>query len=208
MTNEFSLYESSRKNWKDYVVKPLGPCPIVWANSQWNYDWVETFSIGQIPVDNQWNNPGTRFKLYQEDLYVNWGHVQPATQHFVSYDPELDFDIDPILNIIGCDPDSYSLNFIRVPAGRMIPWHCDTYAWFVQHHHISQNQLTHVKRALVFVDDWRPGQIVQFGKDVLSHWRNGDAYTWAHDCWHGAANFGDTDLTVMLITYYDKTSIS
>jgi len=201
---DFETYELSRKNWTSYTAKFLGRCANTWQHSTWYGDWSETFSTQQIPEHDRWDNVGTEFKLYQENLYRSWGHIKDATQHFVCYDPELDFDMQPILQMIGCSDAPHGVNLMRVPAGRLIPWHCDTYAWFVQSHTIQQSRFRDIKRALLFLQDWSAGQIVQFGRDVLSDWKAGDVYAWDHDCWHGGCNFGDVSMDLLLVTYTDQ----
>lgn len=201
---DFDRYELSRQRWMSYTARFLGRCSNTWKHSSLQGDWAETFSIEQIPQHDKWNNVGTQFKLYQEDLYRSWGHIKAATQHFVCYDPKLDFDIQPILDVIGCVDSTHSINFMRIPAGRLIPWHCDTYAWFMQSHNIAPSRFKDVKRALLFLQDWAAGQVVQYGKQSLSDWIAGDVYGWDHDCWHGGCNFGDQDLNLLLVTYLDS----
>lgn len=200
---DFDSYERSRQSWQSFGARFLGNCANVWQHSACQGDWSETFSIEQIPQNDKWDNVGTEFKLYQEDLYRSWGHIKDATQHFVCYDPKFDFDIGPTLDIIGCRNSPFSINFMRIPAGRLIPWHCDTYAWFVQSHAIPPERFQDVKRVLMFLEGWTAGHIVQFGQQVLSGWNGGDVYGWDHDCWHGGCNFGDRDMNLLLVTYLE-----
>jgi hypothetical protein len=120
----------------------------------------------------------------------------------MSFEPELPFDINIALSIIGCN-SPFQHSFLKLPAGRMIPWHCDTYAYFIKKYDVPEQQVTRIKRAIVCVNDWDVGQSLQVGKNMLSGWSAGDMYTWDHDAWHGAANFGNQDLIFMQITYYE-----
>ena len=51
--------------------------------------------------------------------------------------------------------------------------------------------------------DWDFGQTVQIGKHVISDWKMGDIFGWEGDVWHGAGNFGLSDIIIFQITYLD-----
>ena len=33
------------------------------------------------------------------------------------------------------------------------------------------------------------------------HWSKGDSFTWTGDVWHGASNFGSSDMIIMQVTH-------
>jgi hypothetical protein len=202
MNPNFQQYKQSLNDWKNYQLKSLGSIDVNFKNQDPRVNWIETYSIGEIPLDDNWKTSATEFKLWQEDKYQEWGHIKEATQHYMSFEPELPFDINIALSIIGCN-SPFQHSFLKLPAGRMIPWHCDTYAYFIKKYDVPEQQVTRIKRAIVCVNDWDVGQSLQVGKNMLSGWSAGDMYTWDHDAWHGAANFGNQDLIFMQITYYE-----
>ena len=203
MPHNFSLYKQSLVDWKNSTGRSIGSVPITWTIDDLTLEWIETFSIGEIPEDDNWKTVATEFKLWQEDRYREWGHLKEATKHYMAFEPKLEFDITEIITQIGCSAKEYGYNFLKLPAGRMIPWHCDTYAYCVKKYSVADEEIIRIKRAVIFMQDWSVGQIIQVGKSMLSDWKAGDMYTWDHEAWHGAANFGTEDLIIMQVTYYD-----
>jgi hypothetical protein len=203
MTKEFELYKLSLENWRDYGVMYHGRVEPTWGELK--FDWIKTYCIEEFDVNDTWDSPASRFKLWQEELYKSWGHSKESTEHYMAFDPVIDFSARPIFKEIGCNKTFHSFNFMRIPAGMIIPWHCDTYAYFVKKFDIAPEEITRVKRAIVFMEDWSFGQTAQFGRSALCHWEAGDVYSWDHAAWHGVANFGSKPITVMQVTYYDTT---
>jgi hypothetical protein len=204
MSNDHQLYKNSLKNWKDTTVDFRGSVPVNWTDKDLDdLEWVETFCIDELPQDDLWQTSATEFKLWQEDLYRAWGHIKPATQHYMSFEPKLSFDLTDILKKIDSNNVSFTLNFMKIPSGRLIPWHCDTYGYAINKFNVPADRITDIRRTIVFMQDWSFGQVVQFGDSMLSHWKAGDLYTWQHEAWHGLANFGSKDVTIMQITNYD-----
>ena len=60
-----------------------------------------------------------------------------------------------------------------------------------------------IRRFIIAVEDWCPGQVFQLGNAVWNQWRAGDCVTWAwKDIPHGSANFGWHDRSMIQITGY------
>lgn len=60
-----------------------------------------------------------------------------------------------------------------------------------------------IRRFIIAVDNWYPGQVFQLGNAVWSQWRAGDCVTWSwKDIPHGSANFGWNDRPMIQITGY------
>jgi hypothetical protein len=203
MTEDFALYKDSLANWKDYGLTYHGRVEPNWGKL--NFNWVTTYCIDEYE-GNVWDSPASRFKLWQEELYKSWGHKKESTIHYMAFDPSINFNANPIFKEIGCSKTSYNFNFMRIPSGSIIPWHCDTYSYFVKKFNIPEDEIVCVKRAIIFMEDWSFGQSAQFGRSACSHWEAGDVYSWDHAAWHGVANFGSKPITVMQVTYYDKTN--
>lgn len=204
MTEDFALYKQSLEQWMDYGVMYHGRVDPVWTKL--DLVWTKTYCIEEFDCNDTWDNPASKFKLWQEELYKSWGHTKESTVHYMAFDPEINFSTRQIYKEIGCTNNPHSFNFMQIPAGSIIPWHCDTYAYFVNKYHVKPEDITRVRRAIVFMEDWTFGQTAQFGRSTLSHWEAGDVYSWDHAAWHGVANFGNQPITVMQVTYYDKTN--
>ena len=54
------------------------------------------------------------------------------------------------------------------------------------------------------MNDWKFGQVIQIGNEVISHWSQGDTFSWPNSTWHGASNFGGSDLVVMQVSYLNE----
>ena len=199
MSKNFDLYKQSLNEWKNYSAIHIGHVTPTWTEV--DIPWEQTFCIEEIPKDDNWGTHSSNFHMWLEERFLEWGNIKEATEHYMSFNPALKFDPLPIFKEIGCTQFLY--NFIKIPAGRLIPWHCDTYAYFVKRFNISTEQIPNLKRAIVCMTDWTFGQTMQLGNTVLSHWSAGDIYSWDHAAWHGAANFGNEPLTFMQVTYND-----
>lgn len=199
MSNNFDLYKQSLDRWQEYSVKHLGHVEPTWT--ELDIPWEQTFCIEEIPENDNWGTVSSNFHMWLEAQFIEWGNIKDATEHYMSFNPELKFDLMPVLKQIKCTQFLY--NFIKIPPGRMIPWHCDTYAYFVKRFNVQPDQLDRLKRAVVCMSDWDFGHALQIGNSVLGNWTAGDIYSWDHESWHGAANFGKTPLIFMQITYND-----
>ena len=198
MSNNFDLYKQSLVQWRDYSAIYIGTVEPTW--DKLDIPWQQTFCIEEIPTNDNWGTTSTVLHMWLEEKFVEWNNIKEATEHQMSISPKLDFDISSIINILQCQ--EHLCNFMQIPNGRLIPWHCDTYGHFVKTFNAAAQNLS---RAIVFMENWTFGQTVQLGNSVLSHWKAGDIYSWDNEAWHGAANFGNQPFTIMQITY-DKTT--
>lgn len=67
--------------------------------------------------------------------------------------------------------------------------------------YLGKEKRQKVVRAFLMLEDWKPGQIIQFGNIIYSKWKKGDvAYFRWQDIPHGTANFGHHDRSLILIT--------
>jgi len=58
-----------------------------------------------------------------------------------------------------------------------------------------------VRRVFLMLEDWQPGQVIQFGNAIYTKWKAGDvAYFRWQDIPHGTANFGHHDRSLILVT--------
>lgn len=199
---QHQLYKDSLLNWRSQSSDSSGRVPVNWTDVDLELEWQETYSIDELPADDLWNTPAVSFKLWQEDLYKSWGHQKHCTMHYMAFEPELAFDIGPILEHLQTK-NRYTMNFMKIPPGKLIPWHCDTYGYLIKKFDVPEHRIPLIQRTIVFMQDWSFGQVAQFGNSVISHWQAGDILTWPHQAWHGLANFGNESLIVMQVTNYD-----
>ena len=67
--------------------------------------------------------------------------------------------------------------------------------------YLGDQKRNKVRRVFLMLQDWQPGQIIQFGNVMYSKWKAGDvAYVRWQDIPHGTANFGHHDRSLILVT--------
>jgi hypothetical protein len=47
-----------------------------------------------------------------------------------------------------------------------------------------------ISRAVIFLEDWKPGHIFEIEGNLLSNWKAGEYILWQYDTEHMAANLG------------------
>jgi hypothetical protein len=63
-----------------------------------------------------------------------------------------------------------------------------------------QNKETTIRRALLLLEDWKPGHYLEVAGQPYVNWRAGDVIEWAYDEPHMAANIGLEDRYTLQIT--------
>ena len=80
-------------------------------------------------------------------------------------------------------------SYYRMPTGTILPTHGDLYLRYVDLFNL-RGQEQRIRRAIVFLEDWKPGHYFE-GNDVAKvNWRAGDVVEWCYDAPHLAANLG------------------
>lgn len=80
-------------------------------------------------------------------------------------------------------------SYYRMSTGTVLPTHGDLYLRYVDLFNL-QGQEQRIRRAIVFLEDWKPGHYFE-GNDVAKvDWRAGDVVEWCYDAPHLAANLG------------------
>ena len=187
-------------NWRDSQVVVDHFLP-TWNQEDLNFNWIETVQIDEVPKDDAWDSYTTEWKYQLEDLHRDWGYNKETTTHYMSIRPELSENLNPILEKF--KDKMFSYNMLKLAPGHMLAWHFDSYATFINKNPIPQSDADNIKRTAILLSHWNFGQVIQIGKSVFSDWKQGEAYTWMGDTWHGACNFGNTDMVVMQITYVE-----
>ena len=80
-------------------------------------------------------------------------------------------------------------SYYRMGTGTILPTHGDLYLRYIDLFNL-QGQEHRIRRAIVFLEDWKPGHYFE-GNDVAKvDWRAGDVVEWQYDAPHLAANLG------------------
>ena len=80
-------------------------------------------------------------------------------------------------------------SYYRMTTGTVLPTHGDLYKRYVDVFNLRGRENT-IRRAIVFLEDWRPGHYSEYMDTPLVDWRAGDTLEWVYDTPHLAANIG------------------
>jgi hypothetical protein len=89
--------------------------------------------------------------------------------------------------------------FYRMRTGTVMPVHSDLYKRYIELFNL-QGKETSIRRALVLLDDWKPGHYLEAAGKPYVEWRAGDTVEWVYDVPHMAANIGLEDRYSLQIT--------
>jgi hypothetical protein len=90
-------------------------------------------------------------------------------------------------------------SYYRMSTGTVLPTHSDLYVKYVKLHNL-QGQEQRIRRAIVFLEDWKPGHYSEINGIGLVNWHAGDVLEWDYDTPHAAANIGIEDRYTLQIT--------
>ena len=90
-------------------------------------------------------------------------------------------------------------SYYRMGTGTILPTHSDLYLRYVDVFKL-QGQEHKIRRAIVFLEDWRPGHYFEGNSRPTVNWHAGDVIEWAYDAPHMAANLGPDPRYTLQIT--------
>lgn len=76
-----------------------------------------------------------------------------------------------------------------MPTGTILPVHGDLYVRYIDFAKLA-GQEHRVRRAIVFLEDWKSGHYFEIMGEPCVNWRAGDVFEWTYDTPHMAANIG------------------
>ena len=80
-------------------------------------------------------------------------------------------------------------SYYRMRTGTILPTHGDLYLRYIELFNL-QGQEHRIRRAVVFLEDWKPGHYFEGMDNPTTQWIAGDAVEWDYDTPHMAANIG------------------
>lgn len=167
--------------------------PVSWKNKSLIVEWndEETSFINHSFTD--WDISSRSIDILKK-TQRNWEINYDGTRHCRS--DTFNLNTKEITKfIIGKD---HRCSLLKIKPGNCIPWHYDTHRSYMYFNNVKEND---IQRSIVMMNNWKVGQVLQFRKEIISHWQIGDMFTWKNNVWHGAANFGNKDLIIMMIDY-------
>lgn len=81
-----------------------------------------------------------------------------------------------------------TLCFYKMDTCNIIPRHQDKFSKYSNLFQITDK--SSIYRAIIFLEDWKPGHVFEIDNDPITNWRAGDCISWQYDTPHMAANLG------------------
>lgn len=91
------------------------------------------------------------------------------------------------------------LAFYRMPTGTVMPVHGDLYKRYIELFDLQGREQS-IRRALVLLEDWKPGHYLEVVGHPYVDWQAGTTVEWNYDAPHSAANIGLEDRYTLQIT--------
>jgi len=138
----------------------------------------------------------------QEDLIL-WKSQGYSQEHFTGemYDMRNPMPTwtEKFLNVFG--GTNIGLSFYKMNTCNILPQHRDTYYRYIKLFNIQDTSKIH--RAVIFLEDWRPGHIFEIERTPITNWKAGEYVLWQYDAEHMAANLGLEPRYTLQVTYTD-----
>ena len=80
-------------------------------------------------------------------------------------------------------------SYYRMNTGTVLPTHGDLYLRYIDLFNL-QGREPSIRRAIIFLQDWRPGHYAEYKGRPFVNWSAGDVVEWTYDTPHMAANIG------------------
>lgn len=90
-------------------------------------------------------------------------------------------------------------SYYRMMPGTVLPTHRDLYTKYIQLHDLRGREHL-IRRAVIFLEDWRPGHYGEYENRPWVNWQAGDVIAWTYDTPHMAANIGEWPRYTLQVT--------
>ena len=90
-------------------------------------------------------------------------------------------------------------SYYRMNTGTVLPTHGDLYKRYVELFNLKGNE-HRIHRAIIFLQDWRPGHYAEYEDQPFVKWSAGDVVEWTYDTPHMAANLGTDPRYTLQVT--------
>lgn len=155
--------------------------PICWGTKHQELEYNREYfkDPGQ---ESDWIVSGHQHEALCVELHVVKS-MYPWMQYITDYFPEV---------------DNLSFCFSRFPPGTYLPTHIDRYAFYSRANQVQDP--SKIVRYVLFLEDARPGHILQVDQTIYHDWPAGLCVGWTYDTPHLAANLGLQDRYTLQIT--------
>lgn len=90
-------------------------------------------------------------------------------------------------------------SYYRMSPGTVMPEHSDLFTRYVNLFNLHGKEYN-IWRAVVLLEDWKPGHYLDCMGTPFVSWRAGDVVSWSYDTPHSAANVGLVDRYTLQVT--------
>lgn len=90
-------------------------------------------------------------------------------------------------------------SYYRMGTGTVLPTHSDLYLRYIKLHNLKGKE-HRIRRAIVFLEDWKPGHYSEIDSHGIVNWTAGTVVEWDYALPHAAANIGIEDRYTLQIT--------
>jgi hypothetical protein len=80
-------------------------------------------------------------------------------------------------------------SYYRMTTGTVLPTHSDLYVRYIKLHNLK-GQEHRIRRAIIFLEDWKAGHYSEIAGHGMVNWEAGTALEWEYALPHAAANIG------------------
>ena len=93
---------------------------------------------------------------------------------------------------------NFAWTFYKMSPGTWLPPHVDHFANYIEYYGVADR--TKIKRALVYLEDWKPGHVAATDNNIEMGWKANNFSVRNHDTIHWGGNFGTEDRYTLLLT--------
>lgn len=90
-------------------------------------------------------------------------------------------------------------SYYRMMPGTVLPTHSDLYKKYIEIFNLRGKE-SKIKRAIVFLENWKPGHYAEYCDRPFTEWQAGDTVEWWYDTPHMAANVGSQPRYTLQVT--------
>ena len=151
--------------------------PVFWDNEFKHLDYIQEPFNDPVSVD-RWISQGYHTKI-TGDLCDMRHQLPNWAKYFVTMYQDWGWQ-------------NIGLAFYRMHTGTVMPVHQDLYRRYIEIFNLQGREHT-IRRALVLLEDWKPGHYLEVDGVPYVDWPAGKTVEWVYDTPHSAANLGLED---------------
>lgn len=145
-----------------------------WDDEYKNLEYIQEAFNDPVSV-SQWLSQGYQAKICGD--LCDMRSPQPSwNQWFIDFFTQLGWQ-------------DIGTSYYRMTSGTVMPVHNDLYKKYVEIFNLQGKEHA-IRRALVLLEDWKPGHYLEVQGEPYVKWTAGTTVVWVYDAPHMAANIG------------------